>query len=330
MLKRTEVSCDIEHTIYIHTKMKNNLVLAIHGGAGTILRSKMTLEKEMSYKEVLSKSLLAGYQILREGGSSLDAVQQAVCLMEDSELFNAGKGSVFTSEGSHEMEASMMCGKTLNAGAVAGVKKIKNPVVLCRKVLENENYVYLAGEGAHKFAREMDVECADDDYFYSEQRYKQWQAIKDSSKVMLDHSDDRKFGTVGAVALDVHGNLAAATSTGGLTNKKYGRIGDSSVIGAGVYANNSTCAISCTGYGEYFLRGVVAYDISCLMEYKGLSLQAASEKVIMDKQVRLGSEGGIIGVDQAGNHSLVFNSEGMYRGVMGAGSRQPQISIYKN
>lgn len=310
--------------------MNNNFVLAIHGGAGTILKSKMTPEKENAYKQVLENALTTGYGILEKGGASLDAVEAAVILLENSELFNAGKGSVFTAEGTHEMEASIMCGKTLNAGAVAGVKKIKNPVILSRKVLEQQDYVYLAGEGAHLFARESGVECVDENYFYSEQRYEQWQAVKNSSKVMLDHSDDRKFGTVGAVALDVHGNLAAATSTGGLTNKKYGRVGDSSVIGAGVYANNDTCAISCTGYGEFFLRGVVAYDISCLMEYKGLSLQAAAEKVIMEKQVKLGGEGGVIGVDKTGNHCLVFNSEGMYRGVVGAGNQVPTVSIYRN
>lgn len=310
--------------------MKNNFVLAIHGGAGTILKSKMTPEKEDAYKQVLANALTIGYDILEKGGSSLDVVEKAVILLENSELFNAGKGSVFTAKGSHEMEASIMCGQSLNAGAVAGVKKIKNPVVLSRKVLEQEDYVYLTGEGAHEFAKEAGVECVDEEYFYSKQRYDQWQAVKNSSRVMLDHSDDRKFGTVGAVALDKHGNLAAATSTGGLTNKKYGRVGDSSVIGAGVYANNDTCAISCTGYGEFFLRGVVAYDISCLMEYKGLSLQAASEKVIMEKQVRLGGEGGVIGVDHAGNHCLVFNSEGMYRGVVGAGNQVPTVSIYGN
>lgn len=310
--------------------MNNNFVLAIHGGAGTILKSKMTPEKENAYKKVLESSLSAGYDILDKGGNSLDAVEAAVILLENSEWFNAGKGSVFTSEGTHEMEASIMCGRTLNAGAVAGVKKVKNPVILSRKVLEQNDYVYLTGEGAHLFARESGVECVDEDYFYSEQRYEQWQAVKNSSKVMLDHSDDRKFGTVGAVALDKHGNLAAATSTGGLTNKKYGRVGDSSVIGAGVYANNETCAISCTGYGEFFLRGVVAYDISCLMEYKGLSLQMAAEKVILEKQVRLGGEGGVIGVDSAGNHCLVFNSEGMYRGVVGAGNQVPTVSIYRN
>ncbi|ELR70534.1 Isoaspartyl aminopeptidase [Fulvivirga imtechensis AK7] len=308
--------------------MDNNFVLAIHGGAGTILKSKMTAEKETAYNVALKSALAAGYEVLKNGGNSLDAVERAVIVLEDSDLFNAGKGSVFTSDGSHEMEASMMCGATLNAGAVAGVRCIKNPVILSRRVLDNEDYVYLSGEGAHLFAKETGLECVEEEYFYSDLRYQQWQSVRNSTKVALDHSDDRKFGTVGAVALDQHGNLAAATSTGGLTNKRYGRIGDSSVIGAGTYANNHTCAISCTGYGEYFLRGVVAYDISCLMEYAGMTLQEAAEKVILEKQVELGGEGGIIGVDAQGNSSLVFNSEGMYRGVVSAVDHQFHLGIY--
>lgn len=309
--------------------MENNFVLAIHGGAGTILKSNMTAEKEKAYKNVLKAALTAGYNILKNGGESLEAVEKAVVVLEDSELFNAGRGSVFTSDGTHEMEASIMCGKTLNAGAVAGVKQIKNPVILSRRVLEHDDYVYLSGEGAHLFAHEMNVECVEEDYFYSDLRYQQWQAVKNSSKIALDHSGDRKFGTVGAVALDMAGNLAAATSTGGLTNKKYGRIGDSSVIGAGNYANNNTCAVSCTGYGEYFLRGVVAYDISCLMEYKGLSLNQAAEIVIMEKQVKMKGEGGIIAVDAFGNSSLVFNSDGMYRGSVSSVDHKLHVAIYK-
>lgn len=309
--------------------MKNNYVLAIHGGAGTILKKNMTPEKEQAYKNVLQQSLEAGYKILKEGGASLDAVEHAVVVMENSDLFNAGKGSVFTAEGKHEMEASMMCGKTLEAGAVANVKNIKNPIRLSRKILVDENLVFISGKGAEQYAAEHQIEKMKDEYFYSELRYKQWQDIKKSDSMQLDHSGDRKFGTVGAVALDTHGNIAAATSTGGLTNKKYGRLGDSSVVGAGVYANNTTCAISCTGYGEFFLRGVVAYDISCLMEYKGYTLQQAAEKVINDKMVKLGGEGGIIGVDSAGNVSLVFNSEGMYRGSVSAEDDQFNLAIYK-
>jgi beta-aspartyl-peptidase (threonine type) len=256
-------------------------------------------------------------------------VVKAVEVMEDSEWFNAGRGAVFTSEGKHEMEASLMCGNTLKAGAVACVRNVKNPIVLTRHILDDPNYVYLSGKGAEQYARVHDLEMVDERYFYSEHRYQQWQALKGSENVALDHSGDKKFGTVGAVARDMHGHLAAATSTGGLTNKKYGRIGDSSIIGAGVYANDRTCAISCTGYGEFFIRGVVAYDISCLMEYKGLPLAEAARIAVLEKQTALGGEGGIIGTDAEGNISLVFNSEGMYRGWIRE-DQKPQTAIYKD
>jgi len=309
--------------------MKNTFVLAIHGGAGTILKSSMDKEKERLYRSVLDQSLQAGYQILNKGGSSVDAVEAAVVVMEDSDLFNAGKGAVFTADGTHELEASIMRGSDLQAGAIGGAMSLKNPIAVSRKIMEESDYVYLVGNGATAFAREKGFEEVPNNYFYSDGRYKQWQEVKNSDEMKLDHSQsgDRKFGTVGAVALDIKGNLAGATSTGGLVNKKYGRIGDSSVIGAGVYANNETCAISCTGYGEFFLRGVVAYDISCLMAYQGLSLDEAARKVIMDKQVQLGGEGGIIGVDAQGNCSMIFNSEGMYRGSIGDDGK-PRISFY--
>ena len=309
--------------------MNQEFSIAIHGGAGTILKSKMTDDQEIMYADVLKVALQTGYQVLKSGGSSLDAVEQAVVVMEDCDLFNAGKGSVFTSDGTHEMEASIMDGSSLKAGAVGGVKNIKNPITLSRLVMDKSDYVYLTGEGANLFAEEQRVAKESDQYFYSEYRHAQWQALRNSEEMVLDHSDDKKFGTVGAVALDQYGNMAAATSTGGLTNKKYGRFGDSSVIGAGTYANNNTCAISCTGYGEFFLRGVVAYDISCLMEYKGLSLQEASEIVILEKQVILGGEGGIIGVDPFGNTSLVFNSEGMYRGAASSKNNKFEVGIFK-
>lgn len=308
---------------------EQQFALAIHGGAGTILRSKMTAKKEAKYLSALNDALKKGYDLLKVGGTSLDAVEQAVISMENSDLFNAGRGSVFSAEGTHEMEASIMCGKSLEAGAVAGVQLIKNPISLSRKVMEETEYVYLAGKGAQKFANTIGIRQEDAHYFYSEHRYRQWQKMRGNEEMILDHSDDRKFGTVGAVAFDLYGNLAAATSTGGLTNKQFGRLGDSSVIGAGTYANNETCAISCTGYGEFFLRGVVAYDISCLMEYKGFSLQKASEIVIMEKQMKLGGEGGIIGVDALGNTALVFNSEGMYRGEVSAGNEELRASIFK-
>ncbi|MCV9385303.1 isoaspartyl peptidase/L-asparaginase family protein [Reichenbachiella ulvae] len=308
--------------------MKNKYSLAIHGGAGTILKSSMSAEKEAAYKGVLESSLLAGEEILKNGGSSLDAVEASVIVLEDSDLFNAGKGSVFTADETHELEASIMCGRTLQAGAIGAATSIKNPVMASRKILDSSDYVYLSGQGADQFAKEQGCEMVPNSYFYSDFRYEQLQAARGSSRMKLDHSTDKKFGTVGAVALDQHGNLAAATSTGGLVNKKYGRLGDSSVIGSGVYANDATCAISCTGYGEFFLRGVVAHDISCLMEYKGLSLEEAAQLVINQKQVALGGEGGIIGVDHNGNCSLVFNSEGMYRGSINDMDPMPQVGIY--
>ncbi len=308
--------------------MKDKYVLVIHGGAGTILKSNMTPKKEDAYRSALEQSLQAGNQILRDGGDSLMAVTKAVEVMENSEWFNAGRGSVFTSEGKHEMEASVMCGRTLRAGAAACVSNVRNPVILTRHILEDPGYVYLSGAGAEQYAIEKGLEMVDEKYFYSEHRYRQWQALKGSENVALDHSGDKKFGTVGAVALDMKGHLAAATSTGGLTNKKYGRIGDSSLIGAGVYANDKTCAISCTGYGEFFIRGVVAYDISCLMEYKGLSLDEAARTAIMEKQTAMGGEGGIIGVDVQGNISLTFNSEGMYRGWV-SNDQKIHTAIYK-
>jgi len=308
--------------------MKSEIALAIHGGAGTILKANITSEKEKEYREALNESLCEAYEILKNGGSGLEAVERAVMTMEDSDLFNAGKGSVFTAEGKHEMEASIMCGKTLEAGAVANVRNIKNPVLLSKKVLENEDFVFLSGKGANEFADEHQIEVKPDDYFYSEHRYNQWQNVKKSEGMVLDHDGDRKFGTVGAVALDSEGNIAAATSTGGLTNKKYGRLGDSAVVGSGVYANNKTCAVSCTGYGEFFLRGVVAYDISCLMEYKKLTLEEAAHEVINKKMTEMKGEGGAIAIDAKGNIALPFNSEGMYRGYIKSDGK-PIVHIYK-
>jgi L-asparaginase / beta-aspartyl-peptidase len=292
--------------------MTHKISLAIHGGAGTILRSTMTPALQLEYESGLQVALDAGYSILAAGGSSLDAVEAAVASLEDFPLFNAGKGAVFNSAGRHEMDAAIMNGKTLEAGGVCGVNGVKNPVRLARAVMERSGHVLLAGIGAEDFARLQGFELESDTYFYTEQRYKQWQEALLQGKVQLDHSD-KKFGTVGAVALDKEGNLAAATSTGGMTNKKFGRIGDSPIPGAGTYANNNTCAISCTGHGELFIRSVVAYDISCLMEYKGLSLHDACELVVHDKLVKIGGEGGLVAVDKQGNISMPFNSEGMYR-----------------
>lgn len=304
--------------------------IAIHGGAGTILKESMTPERESLYKQALQEALTAGCSVLKSGGSSLDAVEEAVKTLEDNILFNAGKGSVFTNTGKHEMDACIMNGVDLKSGAVAGVNRIKNPVALARLVMEKTEHVLLSGSGAEEFAKHMQLRLMPDNYFYSEMRYEQWQQALKSDSVILDHtvSDNKKFGTVGAVALDQQGNLSAATSTGGMTNKKFGRIGDSPLVGAGTYANNKTCAVSCTGHGELFIRSVVAYDISCLMEYKGLSLQQACAKVVMDKLVKIGGEGGVIALDHSGNIELVFNSEGMYRASQFC-DEAPFIGIYK-
>ena len=306
----------------------NKFSLAIHGGAGTILKSKMTPEKEAAYTSALQKALDIGHQILLKGGTALDAVEQAVRSLEDCHLFNAGKGSVYNSLGKHEMDASIMEGKNKNAGAVSTVKNVKNPITLARKVMEESEHVFLVGDGINDFAKLHGVVFADDDYFHDEFRYNQWLEIKDSEKFQLDHSvEDEKFGTVGAVALDIHGDIAAATSTGGMTNKKFGRIGDSSIIGAGTYANNKTCAVSCTGSGEFFIRNVVAYDVSCLMEFKGLSLAEASNEAINKRLLEINGDGGLIAVDALGNIAMPFNTEGMYRGSVSS-EQESLVEIY--
>lgn len=288
--------------------------IAIHGGAGVINRDSLTEEEEKLYKEGLDEALNAGYKLLEIGENALDAVESAVISLENNHLFNAGKGSVFNSDGIHEMEASIMWGKTLDAGAVCGIRNVKNPIHLARSAMEKTDHVFLNGSGAEALARELGIPFEDDSYFFTTRRYDQLLDAKKSSRVQLDHYAERKFGTVGAVALDRYGNLASATSTGGLTNKNYGRIGDSPLIGSGTYANNKTCAVSCTGDGEFFIRGVVAYDISCLVEYKNMSLEDACKLVIMEKMTKFGGEGGVIAVDILGNAALVFNTEGMYRG----------------
>jgi beta-aspartyl-peptidase (threonine type) len=296
-----------------------NYAIAIHGGAGTILKSTMTPEKESLYRSGLQEAIEAGETILKSGGSSFDAVETAIIQLENNPLFNAGKGAVFTHNGKHELDASIMFGKDLSAGAVAGVQHIKNPISLARAVKEQSEHVLLMGEGAMEFAKKINAKLEADDYFFVQLRYDQLQQALKSNSMILDHTEDKiengekKFGTVGCVALDKNGNLAAGTSTGGMTNKKFGRVGDSSIIGAGTYANNTTCAISCTGHGELFIRSVVAYDISCLIEYKNLSLKEACDVVVMDKLVKIGGEGGLIALDKNGNIELPFNSDGMYR-----------------
>ncbi len=310
--------------------MNKKYSIAIHGGAGTLVKGLMTPEKEEQYKTALNEALEKGYNVLENNGSAMDAVEATVKHLEDSPLFNAGKGSVFTNDGTHEMDAAIMDGKTLDAGAVSLITGIKNPVSLARDIMDKTDHVFLAGEGAMRFADSLGYILEKPEYFYDELRYQQWQEIKDSDNFQLDHSvkKDSKFGTVGAVACDKNGNITAATSTGGMTNKCWGRVGDSPMIGAGNYANNKTCAVSCTGSGEFFIRGVVAYDVSCLMEYKGLSLEEAAKEVINKRILDIGGDGGLIAVDANGNIAMPFNTEGMYRGFK-TSEGEKEVSIYK-
>ncbi len=301
--------------------------IAIHGGAGTILKSSMTLSKEAAYNRSLTEAVTEGEEILKRGGSSLDAVEAAIRSLEDNDLFNAGKGSVFTNTGRNELDASIMSGLDLSAGAVAGVTNIRNPITLARSVMEKSEHVLLTGKGAIDFAKTTNQKFENDGYFFVQDRFDQLEEARNAGLVQLDHSD-HKFGTVGAVALDLDGNLAAGTSTGGMTNKKFGRVGDSPIIGAGTYANNNTCAVSCTGHGEFFMKTVAAYDVSCLMEYKGLSLKEACKLVVKEKLVKIGGEGGLIAIDAKGNIELVFNSAGMYRAKAGKGKKL-FVGIYK-
>ena len=299
-------------------KEQKKFALAIHGGAGTIERSTMTPEKERAYREGLEKSLRAGYDILEKGGASLDAVEAAVRVLEDDPHFNAGKGAVFTEVGTNELDAAIMEGKTLKAGAVASLQHIKNPISLARMVMEKSPHVMMDGAGAETFAKQNGVELVDPKYFYTEERWQELQKEKQKKK---------GGGTVGAVALDRAGNLAAATSTGGTTNKKAGRIGDSPIIGAGTYANNATCAVSATGDGEYFIRATVAHDISALIEYRGVSLGEAAQQVL-DKVAKLGGTGGLIAIDRKGNITQPFNTSGMYRGSIDENGKI-EVAIYR-
>lgn len=327
----------------------NKIALAIHGGAGTILRSEMTAELEKDYRRGLTCALEAGWKILQNGGNALDTVEATIVELENFPLFNAGKGSVFTADGKNEMDACLMNGANLRAGAIAFVKNVKNPIKLARLVMERTPHVLLAGRGADEFAREMRVEFEDDKYFYTEFRYRQLLKARDAGRIQLDHTASepaliekeierdanlkseienvKSLGTVGAVACDLHGNVAAATSTGGMTNKKFGRVGDTPLVGAGTYADNGTCAVSCTGHGEFFMQAVAAYDVAALMKYKNLSVSEAAFEVI--EKLRLdGGEGGLIAVDAKGNVALPFNSEGMYRAFI-TSDGEPIVEIYK-
>lgn len=317
------------------------LGFVIHGGAGVIKRGSLSPEKEKAYREKLEEALLAGYKALQDGKSSLDAVEIAIRMMEDSPLFNAGKGAVFNHDGKNELDSSIMDGKTLAAGAVAGVHHVKNPITLARAVMEKSPHVMMVGDGAEKFAKEQNIELVDEKYFFTQDRWdalqkilkeeKEKSAEKKPGQVSTNYAElpYNKFGTVGAVALDKDGNLAAGTSTGGMTNKKYGRVGDAPIIGAGTYANNNSCAVSGTGWGEFFIRLTVARDIASLMEYQALPIQMAADRVIQQKLQKAGGDGGIIALDKFGNIGISFNSEGMYRAYINKDGK-PVVEIYKN
>lgn len=314
------------HADSAHAAEPREVVLVIHGGAGTMHREDMTPERSRAYHAALTDALNAGYKILKAGGSSLDAVETAVCVMEDSPLFNAGRGAVFTSEGHNELDASIMDGKTLKAGAVASVTGIKNPVRAARRVMEQTSHVMLVGTGAERFAHEQGLEFADSAYFFTQERWDELKKTQEEERAKKKEYGSlafphTHFGTVGAVALDRDGNLAAATSTGGLTNKRWGRVGDSPIIGAGTYADNATCAVSGTGRGELFIRGSLAHEVTVLMKYEGLSVEDATRRVIQDELVKLGGQetGGMIALDHAGHFAMECNTSGMYRGYMRAG-----------
>ena len=304
------------------------IAIAIHGGAGTIRKEDLTAEKEAEIRLTLDTALRAGYGILQQGGSSVDAVTRAVTLLEDSPDFNAGKGAVFNAEGKNEMDASIMEGKGLEAGAVASVRNIRNPILLARKVMTDSVHVMLMGGGAEQFARNQGIAFEDDDYFYTERRWQQLQKAKNASdQVLLSETPANWYSTVGAVALDREGNLAAATSTGGMTNKRWGRVGDSPIVGAGTYADNRSCAVSATGHGEYFIRATVARDICAQVQYAGASLEQAADQMIHGQLTEMGGTGGIIAVDPKGNIALTFNTAGMYRASIDA-SGKITLAIY--
>lgn len=299
---------------------QKSYAFVIHGGAGTISRDKLTPEREAIMRAVLEEALRTGHAILSTGGSSLDAVTAAIVILEDSPYFNAGKGAVFTHDGTNELDAAIMYGPTLAAGSVAGVKTVRNPILLARAVMEKSAHVMMVAEGAQRFAASIGMEPVDPTYFYTEER---WQQLQEK----LAKDPDKKLGTVGAVALDRSGALAAGTSTGGMTNKRFGRVGDTPIIGAGTYAN-AACAVSATGHGEYFIRHSVAHDICARHQYLGLPLARAAEQVVMEDLVKAGGEGGIIAIDRAGNVTMTFNSPGMYRGTIGEDG-VPHVMIYK-
>ncbi|MEN8249556.1 MAG: isoaspartyl peptidase/L-asparaginase [Bacteroidota bacterium] len=308
------------------------ITLVIHGGAGTILKKNMSPEREAEYRAKLEESLNTGYEVLKKGGTSVEAVIATLQVMEESPLFNAGVGAVFTNEGVNELDAAIMDGASGMAGAVAGVRTIKSPIEAAYQVMTNSKHVMMSGKGAEDFAASRGLEVVDNSYFYTERRYNSLQKAKereaDEASAMLPYQD-WKYGTVGAAALDQDGNIASGTTTGGMTNKRFGRIGDAPIIGAGTYAHNESCAISATGHGEFFIRNVVGYDIAALMKYKGMSITEAADEVVMKKLVEKGGSGGVIGLDRQGNVMMTFNSEGMYRGFIKEEGK-PQTFIYKD
>ncbi|MFT4154624.1 isoaspartyl peptidase/L-asparaginase family protein [Parafilimonas sp.] len=340
-MKRTiYLLLSLAFTISLMAQPAKKYVLVIHGGAGTILQSSMTPEREALYKQGLQNALNAGNAVLKNGGAALDAVEAAIKILEDDSLFNAGKGAVFTNAGKNELDASIMDGKTLKAGAVAGVTNIKNPITAARAVMDKSEHVMMAGKGAEEFAAANGCTVVDPSYFFTASRWSGLLAARREDSLKALHKDsthtllrqpgnyDYKYGTVGAVALDIYGNLAAATSTGGMTNKRFGRIGDSPVIGAGTYADNNTCAISCTGWGEFFIRLVMAKTISDRMEFAHQSLKDAADEMIMKKLPALGGDGGLIGIDKEGNIVMSFDTDGMYRGYVKSDG-ETGVEIYK-
>lgn len=324
-------------SLILSAQDKPKFGLVLHGGAGSIKRGQMNAQQEEEYAKVINQCLQTGYKILEVGRPALDAVEAVINIMEDSPLFNAGKGAVLTSDGLVELDASIMNGQTLAAGAVAGLHHIKNPISLARMVMEKSKHVMLIGDGAEKFAKENNVPFVEQEYFLTPARIEGLKRIKERQSAeqkgkqvtSVSYWEDTKRGTVGVAALDKNGNLAAGTSTGGVMNKKFGRVGDAPIIGAGTYANNNTCAISATGTGEFFIRLCVARDISALMEYKGMSLKDAADEVIMKKLPALGGDGGIIAIDKNGNVAWPFNTDGMFRGAYIQGSA-PVVKMYKD
>lgn len=316
--------------------MNQNFGIAIHGGAGNLMKENFPPEKEAACRLGLEKAVKTGYEVLQNGGTAVEAVEATIQVLENDPLFNAGHGGVFNAEGNIEHDASMMCGATLRTGACSSTNRVKHPISLARQIMEQSKHVFFIGAGAERKASEYGLEIVSPDYFHTDFRFDQWQRIKKYNIAKLDHSSDDElpkeedvFGTVGAVALDQFGNLAAGTSTGGTTNKELGRVGDSPIIGAGTYANNQTCAVSSTGYGEFFIRAVAAYDIHCLMDYKGLDLEQACYNALHRQVGEIGGEGGVIAIDHQGKVAFVYNTPGMFRAAIGK-HHELEVRIWKD